>query len=500
MISDAQYARWLKQDGRHRVLLAEVECNHEGEEITRCLSDFGYVSNEHVSYQARIARGVEFSRQLAVTAEEMALTVSRGDLVLDNSDGALDSWLDDVWDKRSIRLYHGSPDWRRADFRPFFFGRIGRIKPQRNFIAFEIYDEMLRLNFPVSENKLGGDSDNKEMLVPLAFGECFNVVPLLVDEGQHEYQVNDGACEAVLEVRDNGDPISKCTIDAASGRFKMGQQPVGQITCDVQGALAGKNAAGEWPCSVAGIALELATGYGDARLRLSPAEIDMAIFNGFEAENPQPVGLYLPDRSSVFEAIDALCRSLCAAVYFGRDGRLRIWRMPSIESLSAAPARSIGRGDYEAGSFEISEIIPAAPAVKLGWGRNWTPTETGLAEGLPESSLSEFAKEWEEASATDEARVDLHRYTSSPEMEETLLAREADAAAEAARRLALRARPRKVVKVRCFACGFMLDLGEAVRIADERAGCWHKGVVIGLSEDTAADRVTVEALILPEAV
>lgn len=505
-ISDAQFTAWLEADGMARCILVEVGCNSNGVEITRYLSNLGYVTNgsevpPHQPYRAVLKGGMSFSRKVGVTSTEPAVSVSRGDVALDNTDGQLDAWLGDVWEKRSLRVFIGDPSWARADFRPIFSGRCAGLKPvSRTELSLSVYDELQRLNFPVSEAKLGGLTDNKEALVPLTFGECFNVSPLLTNPGQHEYQFNAGPAEALIEVRDNGAPISS-TATLASGKFKLNASPIGNITCDVQGAKAGRLAGGAWLHTLAGIIRELATQYGDAALRLTDAEIDAVAFAAFDAANPAPLGLYISDKTNVLDACNRLAKSLSASLFFTRASQLKLWRMPTATEVAAGtPSRKFGPGDMVAGSFRPVEIIPAQPAVKLGWGRNWTPGASGLAGGLPESSLAEFGKELEEKSGSDLDAVALHRYTVAPAVEETLLVREVDAGNEAAARLDLR-RQRKIYEFEGFAVGYLLELGSEISIRHPRlAGdAWCNAVVIGLDDDLVANRVKIEVLIVEAA-
>lgn len=503
MISDAQFTAWLQADGVAREVLVEVGCNHAGVEITRYLSRYGYHTNgteapAHQPYRAALKGGMSFSRKVGITSAEPAVSISSGDISLDNIDGRLDGWLGDVWTKRPLRVFIGDPSWPRADFRPIFSGRCAGLKPlSRTELALSAYDELQRLNFPVTEEKLGGTTDNKDALKHLAFGECFNVSPLLINPGQHEYLVNAGPVEAIIEVRDCGAPIS-ITPALASGTFKLNTSPIGQISCDVQGAKVGKANGGAWLYSLASIIKELTTRYGDDTLRLADTEIDAAAFAAFDAANPAPLGLYLADKTNVLDACNSLAKSLSASLFFTRASLLRLWRMPtSAEVATTTPALKFGAGDMEAGSFHVVEIIPAQPAVKLGWGRNWTPSASGLAGGLPENSMAEFKKEFEEKTNSDAAAVALHRYTDSPTVEETLLVREADATTEAAARIDLR-KQRKIVEFKGFAVGYRLDLGSVISVSHPRLNddAWHSAVVIGLDDDLAANRVTIEALIM----
>lgn len=497
-ISGAEYTAWLGADGQAREILVEAGCHSGGAEITRYLSRYGYTTGAgdtpaSTGYAARLAGSITLSRQVAVGRADPAVSLALSGIELDNTDGALDEWLDDVWSKRPVRVYIGSPAWPRADFRQIFAGRAVALTPAgRGGLRLEIFDEMQRLNCPVSEATLGGSGVDKEALIPLAFGECFNVSPLLRDAATHEYQVHGGAIEGVIEARENGAPVP-IVATPASGRFTLTGSPAGAVTCDVQGATAG----GTYVATVASIVREIVTAYGDAATRLSADEIDAANFAAFDAANPQTVGLYLRDRINVLDACGELAASVQSSLYFSRAGQLRLWRPPV---AAGAAVMAFGVGDMEAGSFAAVERLPAQPAVTLGWGRNWTPQQQ-LSGGLPESSSGELQTEWRETTVQDAAAVALHRYTARPQREDTLLVSETDAAAEAGSRLSWRAAGRTIVEFVTTLRALELEPGDDVTITYPRFGCasGKTGWVIGIEEQLGAAnspfRVKLEAVI-----
>lgn len=484
-VSDADYTAWLAADGQAREVLVEVGCHSAGAEIIRHLSRFGYTTHAAESpastaYAARLSGSITLSRRVSVSTADPAISLTLSAIEVNNIDGALDGWLDDVWEKRAVRVWIGDPAWARADFRQIFAGRAVGVAPAgRSLLRLEIFDEMQRLNCPVSESTLGGSGVDKEALIPLTFGECFNVTPLLVDASTHEYQVHVGAIEGIIEARENGAPVPS-DASPASGRFALTGSPAGNITCDVQGAAPG----GAYISTVAGIVREIVTAYGDAATRLIEDEIDSGNFAAFDAANPQTVGLYFKDRVNVIEACAQLAASVQASLYFSRAGKLCLWRPPA---GTGAPVMAFGQGDMEAGSFAAVERLPAQPAVTLGWGRNWTPQQQ-LSGGLPASSSSELQTEWRETAVQDAAAVALHRYTARPQREDTLLVGENDAAAEAGRRLAFRAAGHTIVEFSTTLRALELEFGDEVAITHARFGCnlGRTGWVIGIEEQLGA--------------
>jgi hypothetical protein len=240
-ISDSQYSAWLSDDKAIRCILVEAQVKTGGSITTRYLSNRGYVTKPSESpantvYEGKVVGGIKFSQSMSVDG---GISMSFGDIELNNIDGSLDTWLDDYWANRSVKVFLGDVTWARADFRLVLDGvATGVDSRSRTRINIKLSDKLQRLNTPVSEAKLGGSTTNADNLIPLCFGECHNVEPLLVDASIHEYQVHNGAIENIIEVRDNGVPVSFTPL-LSLGKFRLNQQPYGQITCSVQGALSG---------------------------------------------------------------------------------------------------------------------------------------------------------------------------------------------------------------------------------------------------------------------
>lgn len=238
MLTDAQFVAWLKDSSAIRCVLIEVNVKTGGAETTRFLSNKGYVTSPtdtpaNTKYSPFVAGGIKFTETLSM---EGTASLSFGDIEIDNLSGDRDTWLDDVWANRAIKVFIGDVRWPRADFRLVFDGIVANIDTKnRGRINLKISDKLQRLNTPITDNKLGGTTENADRLIPLCFGECHNVEPLLVDPVINEFRVHDGPIEGIIEVRDNGVPVA-FTPFLSTGKFRLAAQPSGQITASVQGA------------------------------------------------------------------------------------------------------------------------------------------------------------------------------------------------------------------------------------------------------------------------
>lgn len=237
-MTPTQFAAWLKDQSATRCILVEVNVKTGGLETTRYLSTTGYVTKStdtpaNTYYSPVVCGGVKFTQDLSLDGK---VSMGFGDIELSNLDGSLDSWLNDYWNNRRIKVYVGDASWVRSEFQLIFDGTVtGIATRKRDTINIQLSDKLQRLNTPLSELRLGGTSSNADKLIPLTFGECHNVEPLLVDASNLEYQVHPGAIEQIIEVRDNGVPVAY-SATLATGKFRLVNSPVGQITCSVQGA------------------------------------------------------------------------------------------------------------------------------------------------------------------------------------------------------------------------------------------------------------------------
>lgn len=484
------FGAWLKDQKAIRCVLIEVQVQVAGVETTRYLSNKTYVTGAgdtpaNTAYSPAVAGGVEFTESLSLDG---TASMSYGDIELYNIGGDKDSWLNDIWRNRSIKVYMGDVSWARSQFQMVFNGVVFDVDTRtRDRINLKLTDKMQRLNNPVTEVKLGGTSQNKERVLPLCFGECFNIEPLLVDAATHEYQVHNGAVERIIEVRDNGVPVS-FTEYLATGKFRLNQSPVGQITCSVQG-----DKYLSYITDVGSIIERIVTGYGHATQRFTSTDIDNTKLAAFKSANTQPVGLYLSERANVVDVCNQLASSVGARVAMSRSGLLYLTKVSLPRSDSGT---TVTASDMLERSLTISDLPPVVASVQVGYAKNWT-VQSNIQTGIPAEHVAMFAQEWLTSTSSDSTVATKYNLFTDPVMEETLLLRGADAATESARRLALFKTQRKVVKYEGLP-GLMLEtLGNTQTVQHSRfgLGAGSAGQIIMLQTSWLNPKVTVEVLI-----
>mgnify|MGYP003440431262 CR=1 FL=1 len=488
-ISDLEYTNWLSTPSAFRCVLVEASVNSGGSEVVRYMSNVGYVtgasdSPANTPYRALIKGSIKLTETLSL---ESNATLSYGDIELDNTDGTLDSWIEDVWDNRNVSVFFGDMRWARSDFRLIFKGTFSGVSSKgRERINLILRDSLQRLNTPISDVKLGGSSTNKDRLIPLTFGECHNVSPLLTSAAGHEYQVHNGAVEDVIEVRDNGAPIT-VTKSLGAGKFTLAASPVGTITASVQGSKPStySNQIGE-------LIKLLVKSYGTSE-KLTDSDIDLTNFSDFAAANTAPVGLYLPDRTNLLDACQQLAGSVGAQVTMSRIGKLQLKR---IDFPPAGTPRLISRSDIAEHKLEVDSVLDVVPAIRLGYCKNYT-VENNLQTVIPEEHKSLYEQEWLTTTKSDSTVATKYKMLVEPVQKDTLLLTTATADTEAQRRLDIVKQQRTVYKMVCFTWMFELALGDAVTLKYPRFGLdsGELGVVVGLEPDWMNARITVKVMV-----
>lgn len=490
MTTDAQMIAWLKNDSAIRCVLMEVVVLTGGVETVRYISNRGYVTYPYdtppnQAYIPLIASGVKFTESLSIDGTP---SLSYGSIEFDNYSGEIDSWLSDIWVNRSVKIYLGDMAWNRSQFYKIFDGITAtNAAPSRDKLSITLSDKMLRLNTTMSEVKLGGTSPNFDKLIPLLFGECHNITPLLVDSATEKYQVHNGPIESIIEVRDNGVPVS-FTPDILTGTFVLNQAVVGTITCSAQGdkpSLYSNNAVT--------IIKRIVKDYGNALQKLSDSDIDLTSFSDFAAANVAPVGIYLTDKANVVDVVNRLSSSIGARAAMSRQGLLYLVKV-DLQGVSGGTA--INPEDMVQFSINIAELPTVVAAVKLGYCRNYT-VQTNLQTGLPTSHIDLFALDWLSVTKINQTTSTNYKMFVDPVMQESELLTTADANIEATRRLVLLGTYRKVIHYQGLGHLLLEKLGGVQTIKHPRFGLSEgvSGQILSLTTDWLNPRVDINVLL-----
>lgn len=492
--------QWLKQQDHIRVLLVEVEgVKIQGVSSTLYLSNKAFTSTPtdtpaNTCYDPCVVGGISFSESISLDGTP---SIGFGDIEIENIGGIRDTWLDYIWANRTVNIYIGDPRWYKNDYYKIFSGVVSDIASRDNSkLNLILLDKLERLNKPISEDLIGGTGNNKDVVKPLVFGECFNVSPVSTDSNpnQLEYIVHNGNTERLIEVRDNGVPLvgtSLPTFTAATGKFVLTRSPAGQITASVQGSTLGAT----YSNKVADIIKYIVKNYGPTETKLTDADIDLDIFNDFNAVHTQPVGIFCNSRENILDVCQQLAYSVGAGLAINSSGKLALIKL-AIPGTS--PTLYVTPNDMEFNSISVTERSIVKGSVKLGYCRNWSVQEgTSLAGGVPSTHAQVYALEYGPTMVEDTAQIVEYKLYTQVEEESTLLLNKTTADAEANRRLDLWSVPRKIVTAIYYAHMLEVTLGQSFNITHPRFGldAGVSGTVVSIERDWVRGRVTIGVLI-----
>lgn len=350
----------------------------------------------------------------------------------------------------------------------------------RDTITFRLRDAGHLLDVPASPNAYAGSGgaeggdDLKDKRKPRGFGHVPNATPALVVPATLIYQLNDGPIEAVDAVYDRGveltagsDYASYALLAAAStasahydtclaaGLIKLGSSPSGTVTADFQGDKTG----GTFVETAPDIVERLLT----SAAGLAAGDLAAASFAALAAAQDAPVGYYIPagDEQTVADAAGRVMAGIGGWCGPTRRGKFEVRRLD-------APAGAVSGSYDRTGIVDVKvqplpqELQPPPWRVRVGYARNVT-VQTDLAGTVSAARKAFLADELRFASDEDAGiRADFppgHELI----VDNSYFRDEADALAEATRRLALWGAPRALYVI-ALAKPHAHELGQVIDV------------------------------------
>lgn len=501
-----------------QIVVADVDCYDPALPGVRTLrfATQGYVTKPtdlpaNTYYDGRIQQPADIKRVCFGGGTTFGRTqIGYGDMVLVNNDGGLDGLLNYSFAGRSITIKlgvvqpnsGGMPSWVTV-----MSGTMEQAQLSWQKVTLRVRDRQQDLAKPLQQVRYGGTNvlpngldgvaaDLSGRPKPLVFGQVFNVPLPCVNTTRLIYQVHHGsALQSVNAVYDRGAPLTagaaypdQATMEStapsagqyrvwnsAAGTYvRLGSNPSGQVTADAtQGATAANRTAGQLFNAVltyAGIAAG------------SISSSDIAALDALVA---YPVGVFVPSDRDVtaLEVLDQVVQSVGAWYGCDASGVFRVARIdvPTGASVGTLTATEIMKIERVA-STDAGVGVPAWK-VKLGYQRLYS-VQNDLTASVTAARKEYLAQEYRRVEASDASVLTAN--LTSPEIEfTTQLVNASDAAAEAARRLAIYKARRDVYQVTVrvdAALASVLDLGKVVTLQLNRYGmsAGQKFLIVGL--------------------
>lgn len=481
-------------------------------------------------YQPRIKTLPSFRRDLfAPGTTGGASSVSFGDLILANSDGALDGLRGYGLAGQAFTLLLGKEGDAYGDFASMIVGRVEQpIFDDVSTVRIRLLDRSQDLQQPIQSNTYAGDNilpaglegvdDLAGKTKPLAFGDVRNASVPMVNTYRQEDQASDGAVHSVPAVYDNGAPLdvgsdysSQSDMETtapspadfrawpAGGYIRRQNSAVGTITADI---LEGATAADR---SAAQIAKRIVTRSGSGFVS---GDIEAADVTALDSANVAALGLWLePGNATTFAAaLDQILGSVGAGWWIDRLNKFRMRRFEA-PGTPVATFRKFARGNPgKASEFNIldhrfvSSRDPdkGVPTYKVGlsYKRNWTVQTGNVAATVGDITRQFLAAPTRSVPPAIDTSVQTGYPGAVVKQADTLIVGQADAINEAARLLDLYKVQRDFIEIDTWLTREAIeavDLFDTVTAINDRFGygAGRDMVVIGLGYNFDSNVLTL---------
>jgi hypothetical protein len=377
-------------------------------------------------------------------------------------------------------------------------------------LTLSLFDKLQWLNDSLTETTLqsltgyseaqktvNGVVTPNETILPITFGECFNVQPLFVDNGTfgntgNVYMVHKGLVDNIVEVRDNGVPV-EVVKNLNAGTFALTTTPFGTITCDILG-----DATGSYSNTIPGIITKICTSsnYGTiATNRFTSSDLNLGT-------DTRAVGVYINSKINMLQVCNELAQSINASLISPsvtvnyQTGVISASKLRLVELKAPSGSAVVELNDdyMVVGSLAITEIFPVKPYVKLGYCKNFTVQQT-VASGI--NPASKFDEEYWYITKENSDNKTLYRDAGTVEATPTLLITTTDATAETTKRLTLWEKPRKLITATYLPHHLFTQLGDTVTIKSNRFGLSNGelGIVYSINRDWITGMVQIGVLV-----
>lgn len=447
------------------------------------------LANTH--FPSRLVQSLRFSQSMFGAGQLGGRSSPAfGDIVLENNDGGLDYLTEYEVDGRSVQIKIGSPGLSYDDFGTILTAKGEGWVFGEDQVVLNIQDPTVNLDVQIQQTlytSTAGDLEGTPK--PLCFGVVKNISPKLINPATLQYQVNDGAIESIDKVYDGG-VSTAVSVNTSAGTFKLGSSPVYEITCDVTGAVFTSTAA---PKTTGRILRHVLSTYGGLS---DPDDLVPADFSDLETDAPGTVGIYIPEPETVISVIDRLLIGVGGFYAYDTQGRFAVGVLKApnvgsyVEQFDQTTILSLRRKPIP------DEIAPVVWRYRVGYERNWTIQNSGLAGAVTDQRRAFLLEDYRVRTAEDAAIKNRNLLATEPPLVEALFASASVAQTEADRRLTLFGEKRALYEISVKAAGYDLRLDDLVRVTypryDLTAGKTVR--VVGINTDAQANTLVLEVL------
>lgn len=468
-------------------------------------TEYRFAELQPPSVTRELPLGPQGSRRVNQAIGQLTLAAAAADLDAEVNAAGIDG--------RDIAIKFGGPGWPLADFGTIFAGAGNAFWRDRNLIRVRIRDNsyklarVLQTGFYGGSGGYDGDANLSGLPRPLAFGQCFNLPALLVDDANQIYQVHMRTIESIDAVFAGAAAITDSTDDYADysslagasvaggeyatclalGLFRLGSAPTGQVTADIHG-----DASGGYVETSAEIAQRLLQDFAG----VPTGEIDTAAFAAFAAAEAGAVGLWLgAEAIDVDAAMDRIAAGVFGWWGCGRDG---------LYTMGALRGPLPGETDFAlVDGIDVLDITPLEPAADT-WPPPWrigvgyqkveaVQSGDGLSGSATTARRQLVAQQYRYAMAADAGIPGRYRQAQNWSELPAAFADASAAQAKAAALLAAFGSGQRLFDVRVSARrAYLLDLAQGGTITAPDYGLQAKAArIVGIIEEPGSNQARI---------
>jgi hypothetical protein len=460
----------------------------------------------NIQYAPRLTDGLRSNRRIPILPEQ-ARRADRltGRIDFLNSDGALDDLRQNPINGQKAKVLFGRPTDAYADYKSLFDG-VGTVWSQgRDVLTANVRSRGANLEVPIQTTLYtgtggaSGDATVEGQPKPLIFGKVRNVTATLIDAQNLVYQVHDGEVASIDDVYDRAASLTfdssagdvadyqalvnatisagEYAISTATGLFRLGSSPDGQITADVTGLNT----------AIDNIVLDIVRNYAvEMESRISTASV-----TGFGTLRSGTVGTFIGsnERATIADVLDQLVAGLAGIPGYNRRGQFVIQRLRDPSTLPAS--LSLGHSDIL--SLRPRDTLVPRWRQRVAYKRNWTTQQSDIAGAVSDDRRQFVQNRFSTVAASDTSVRDGWPNANDPDPLMSPFDSSSDAQTLADDLLALHGVGRELVDITVGRLGFTVNSGQIVSIPWPR---WDSNnskrfAIVGIEERPREGTITL---------
>jgi hypothetical protein len=386
------------------------------------LSTDGHVtlSTDDTDLQLPKAINVPYSLVFGLPSELWGQAqTSFGEIVIDDARGERRHLASEDWVGRDADVYvgpHGGAFVQFAKVAELITRQISCSRDILTLIADDfgyVLDRKLQPTTYAGTGGLEGGAEIAGRPKPFLLGIARQFTPVLVDGTNLIYQINDGAMESVLAVRDEGvsesfntdvaditasvPPAGTYNTSLSAGFIRLGSTPAGKITVDAEGH---NGSAYGYVDTVEGLVKLLAVVFAGLD---DPANLDPTAFVSLSSRTAV-MGRFITEPLSVREVIESFLRSDAAYGWLRPNKVLTVGRITDPDLSTAG--FSADQSDIKLEPWQMDPFEIPTWKVTVGYRRYATQmSDSELDSSVSVATRRDYAQEYRFVDATDSATL-----------------------------------------------------------------------------------------------